>query len=77
LPETQAVRDGDWQVAPAPAELQDRRVEITGPVERNDGDQRGGRFEAREIFERVALGEDFVEFLTLPAYDYINQRRAR
>jgi malate synthase len=34
LPETQAVRDGDWQVAPAPAELQDRRVEITGPVDR-------------------------------------------
>ena len=23
--------------------------------------------EAREIFEQVALGEDFVEFLTLPA----------
>jgi malate synthase len=34
LAETQAVRDGDWQVAPAPAELQDRRVEITGPVDR-------------------------------------------
>jgi malate synthase len=34
LPETQAVRDGDWQVAPVPAELQDRRVEITGPVDR-------------------------------------------
>ena len=34
LPETRAVRDGDWQVAPAPADLQDRRVEITGPVDR-------------------------------------------
>jgi malate synthase len=34
LPETQDVREGDWQVAPAPAELQDRRVEITGPVDR-------------------------------------------
>jgi malate synthase len=34
LPETRAVRDGDWQVAPVPADLQDRRVEITGPVER-------------------------------------------
>jgi malate synthase len=33
----------------------------------------GGRFEeAREIFERVALGDDFVEFLTLPAYEYID-----
>lgn len=31
-PETAQVRDGDWQVAPAPAALQDRRVEITGPA---------------------------------------------
>lgn len=34
LPETQGVRDGDWQVAAAPADLRDRRVEITGPVDR-------------------------------------------
>eukprot|EP00004_Rigifila_ramosa_P020766 TRINITY_DN542_c0_g1_i2.p2 TRINITY_DN542_c0_g1~~TRINITY_DN542_c0_g1_i2.p2 ORF type:complete len:567 (+),score=160.88 TRINITY_DN542_c0_g1_i2:53-1753(+) len=34
LPETQAVRDGAWKVAPIPADLQDRRVEITGPVDR-------------------------------------------
>jgi malate synthase len=34
LAETQDVRDGDWRVAPAPADLQDRRCEITGPVER-------------------------------------------
>jgi malate synthase len=33
-PQTQAIRDGDWKVAPIPAPLQDRRVEITGPVER-------------------------------------------
>ena len=32
LPETAAVRQGDWTVAPAPAALQDRRVEITGPA---------------------------------------------
>jgi malate synthase len=32
LPETQDVRDGDWRVAPAPAPLQDRRVEMTGPA---------------------------------------------
>ena len=33
----------------------------------------GGRFaEARELFERVALADEFVEFLTLPAYDYID-----
>jgi malate synthase len=34
LPETQAIRKGDWKVAPAPRDLDDRRVEITGPVER-------------------------------------------
>ncbi len=33
-PETQAVRDGDWQVADAPSDLNDRRVEITGPTDR-------------------------------------------
>jgi malate synthase len=33
--ETKAVRDDpDWRVAPAPSDLLDRRVEITGPVER-------------------------------------------
>jgi malate synthase len=33
----------------------------------------GGRFaEARELFERVSLDEDFVDFLTLPAYDHID-----
>ena len=34
LPETRSVREADWTIAPVPAELQDRRVEITGPVER-------------------------------------------
>src|SRR5436305_3031605 len=34
LPETKAIRDGDWRVAPIPHDLQDRRVEITGPTDR-------------------------------------------
>src|SRR5574341_1284487 len=34
LPETEGVRLAGWRVAPAPADLQDRRVEITGPVDR-------------------------------------------
>ncbi|MEL6193403.1 MAG: malate synthase A [Bacteroidota bacterium] len=34
LPETVNVRESDWKVAPLPADLQDRRVEITGPVSR-------------------------------------------
>jgi malate synthase len=34
LPETKDIRDGDWVVDPVPADFQDRRVEITGPVDR-------------------------------------------
>jgi malate synthase len=35
LPETAHIRDDpSWKVAPAPADLQDRRAEITGPVDR-------------------------------------------
>lgn len=34
LPETEDIRKADWKVAPIPADLIDRRVEITGPVDR-------------------------------------------
>jgi malate synthase len=34
LPETAALRAAEWKVAPIPPDLMDRRVEITGPVER-------------------------------------------
>ena len=34
LPETQEIRDAQWQVAPAAPGLVDRRVEITGPADR-------------------------------------------
>ncbi|MFG2714542.1 malate synthase A [Streptomyces goshikiensis] len=34
LPDTAQVREGEWKVAPAPAALLDRRVEITGPTDR-------------------------------------------
>ena len=34
LEDTKSIRDGDWEVAPLPSDLQDRRVEITGPVDR-------------------------------------------
>lgn len=32
--ETAHIRESDWQIAPIPADLQDRRLEITGPVDR-------------------------------------------
>jgi malate synthase len=34
LPETRSVREGAWTIAPVPNDLLDRRVEITGPVDR-------------------------------------------
>ncbi|MDB4896325.1 MAG: malate synthase [Firmicutes bacterium] len=34
LPGSREIREGDWQVARIPADLQDRRVEITGPTDR-------------------------------------------
>jgi malate synthase len=34
LPETADIRSADWTIAPLPADLQDRRVEITGPCDR-------------------------------------------
>ena len=34
LPETKAVRESEWSVAPIPKDLLDRRVEITGPTDR-------------------------------------------
>jgi malate synthase len=34
LPETRKIRESDWKVDPVPDDLKDRRVEITGPVDR-------------------------------------------
>src|SRR5579859_2274500 len=34
LPETAKLRDSEWSIAPQPADLLDRRVEITGPTDR-------------------------------------------
>src|SRR6516225_9344037 len=34
LPETKAIREADWRVAPIPRDIHDRRIEITGPTDR-------------------------------------------
>ncbi len=34
LPETKQIRECDWQIAPQPKDMLDRRVEITGPTDR-------------------------------------------
>jgi malate synthase len=36
-----------------------------------------GHDQARDLFEQVALGEDYVEFLTLPAYDHLEDRNGK
>ena len=46
----------------------ERRQVVDAIDELDDGDGK-----AREIFEQVALGESFVEFLTLPAYDHLEE----
>ena len=56
---------------------------VTGPLVRSIAEEVVGQLEAegradptvglaRTIFEEVAVGEEFVEFLTLPAYEYID-----
>ncbi|WP_087022873.1 malate synthase A [Thaumasiovibrio subtropicus] len=34
LPETESIRESNWKIAGIPQDLQDRRIEITGPVDR-------------------------------------------
>jgi malate synthase len=34
LPETREIRESEWKIAPIPDDLQDRRVELTGPPDR-------------------------------------------
>src|SRR5438876_11268521 len=34
LPETKQIREDDWKCAPIPSDIQDRRVELTGPTDR-------------------------------------------
>src|SRR6516164_2534351 len=34
LPETKTIREADWRVAPIPRDIEDRRIEITGPTDR-------------------------------------------
>ena len=60
LAETKPIRESTWTIAALPADLQRRRVEITGPA----------------LFERITTSDEFVEFLTLPAYEMIDWRLA-
>ena len=47
------------------------RTDVEDAIEEEVGKLGDGYDEARELFEQVALGEEFVEFLTLPAYEHL------
>ena len=68
-------RSGWTPARRSPAELVRRMIdEELASVRQEIGPDAyaAGRFEqARELFERVALGDDFVDFLTLPAYETV------
>ena len=58
-----------WQwLAHGKVERADVERVLDEEVAKLDGDYA----EARALFEQVALGEEFVEFLTLPAYEHID-----
>ncbi len=48
------------------------REDVMAAIEEEIGKLDGDYSEARELFEQVALGDEFVEFLTLPAYERID-----
>jgi malate synthase len=56
-----------WQWVRHGSQLEDGRTVTAEMVRDFLADQPGG--DARELFEQVALGDEFVEFLTLPAYE--------
>ena len=47
------------------------RTDVEDAIEEEVGKLGDGYDEARELFEQVALGDEFVEFLTLPAYEHL------
>ena len=53
-------------------EILDEEMEKIRADVGDDTWQKGRPDETREIFERVSLGDEFPDFLTLPAYDYLD-----
>jgi malate synthase len=48
------------------------REDVLRAIEEETAKLDGDVSEARELFEQVALGDEFVEFLTLPAYEHLD-----
>ena len=86
LPETREIREGEWTVAPIPADLQDRRVEITGPVDRkmvinalNSGAKRvHGRLRGRQLADLGQLRRGAAQpARRRPPHDQLRQPRGQ
>jgi malate synthase len=71
--------DGRTVTAALVREIEDEQLErIRAEIGDDDWFESEGRPDAsRALFEQVALADDFVEFLTLPAYDYLLQKVER
>ena len=66
------LRDGPEVTPELVRKIEDEELDRLRQAIGHDG-YRGGRFEeARAVFEEVALGDDFVEFLTIPAYQLLD-----
>ncbi len=48
------------------------RTDVERAIDEEVGRLGEGYDEARALFEQVALGDEFVEFLTLPAYEHLD-----
>ena len=68
----QWIRHGKFTQASTCARCSSRRWSGSAPRSATRCGRRAGPDETREVFERVTLGDDFPEFLTLPAYEYLD-----
>ena len=67
-----ALRDGQIVTPALVRSVIDEELEKLRQVLGDEAYSDGRAGEARAIFEQGALGDDFVEFLTLPAYEYLD-----
>ena len=68
----QWIRHGKFTPRPRRARCSTRRWRASATEVGDEVWEKGRPDETRELFERVALGDDFPEFLTLPAYEYLD-----
>ena len=68
-----SLREGETVTPELVRRVIDEELEKIRQAVGDEAYSRGRADEACAIFEQLALGEDFVEFLTLPAYGYLDR----